>query len=394
MVRRRTNPVIDLAKVAPEEEDKVQPWEVGAVLVPEGETGTRTGCGVGAGDRGASAAEWGRSADRTTSSLTTPFSLASSRGGAGLAGPAPGRIGNRVLALAAYGAGTLILVLLAGVALFLLHDSLPALTASDEELAEVGFMGGRSLGGYVLPLVYGTLVSSVLALAVAVPLSVGVALFLTHYAPPRAARWLGYLVDLLAAVPSVVFGLWGFLWLVPLLDPLQCWLSSTLGFIPFLAGYQAPAKNLATAGLVLAVMILPIITATVREVLALTPRLQEEACLALGATRAETVRLVVLPFARSGIVSASMLGLGRALGETMAVLMILSSGLTTSLSLLAPGQHQTIAASIASQFREAFGLSREVLLASGLVLFAVTFLVNSLARWAVARRAAGSGGER
>lgn len=299
----------------------------------------------------------------------------------------PGRVGNRVLAGAVYGAGVLIVAVLAGVALFLVRDCLPALTASGEELAEVGFMRGRSLGAYVLPLVYGTILSSLIALAVAVPLSVAVALFISHYAPRRLAGGLGYLVDLLAAVPSVVYGLWGFLWLVPVLGPVEEALSRHLGFIPLLAGYQAPAKNLLTASLVLAVMILPIMTATVREVLLLTPRLQEEASLALGATRAEMIRQVVLPFARSGIVSASMLGLGRALGETMAVLMILSSGLTTSLAVLAPGQHQTIAANIASQFREAFGLSREVLLATGLVLFVITFLVNSLARWAIARRA-------
>lgn len=381
---------MNLVKVATR--DKEQHWETSPPLTQAG--GVEERDGVGTEGRQAEAPSFLEMDLGTTPSLAAVPALTASRGGLGLAGPAPGRVGNRVLAVASYGAGGLILLLLAGVALFLAHDALPALTASREQLSEVGFMGGRSLIGYVVPLVYGTLVSALLALVVAVPLSVGVALFLTHYAPARLARLLGYLVDLLAAVPSVVFGLWGFLWLVPLVDPVQRWLSSTLGFIPLLAGYQAPAKNLATAALALAVMILPIVTATVREVLELTPRSLEEACLALGATRAETVRHVVLPFARTGIVSASMLGLGRALGETMAVLMILSSGLSTSLSLLAPGQHQTIAAGIASQFREAFGLSREVLLASGLVLFAVAFLVNSLARWAVARRAITSGGRR
>ena len=204
-------------------------------------------------------------------------------------GTAPGQTGNRIFTGLSFGAGTFIMVVLALVAAFLIREALPALTASRETLESVSFMRDRSLWGYVAPLVFGTLLSSTIALGVAVPLSIGVALFISHFAPRRLAQALGYMVDLLAAIPSVVFGLWGFLWLVPLLDPINTWLSEHLGFIPLFADYTAPAKNITTASLVLAVMILPIITATIREIFLQTPTLQEEASLALGATRYEMI---------------------------------------------------------------------------------------------------------
>ncbi|MDO4791583.1 MAG: phosphate ABC transporter permease subunit PstC [Buchananella hordeovulneris] len=304
---------------------------------------------------------------------------------------APGRVGNQLFAGISYSAGIIIMVVLAAVAGFLLWSSWDALSASREQLSEVSFMRGKSFWAYVAPFVFGTLLASALALLIAVPLSTGVALFISHYAPRRLAQALGYLVDLLAAIPSVIYGLWGFLWLRPLMEPVYQWLTDNLGFIPLFANYSAPGKNILTGGFVLAVMILPIITATMREVFLQTPRLQEEASLALGATRFEMIRQTVLPFGRSGMISAAMLGLGRALGETMAVLMILSPGAFINFHILQAGQHQTIAANIAAQFREAFGLSRSVLFASGLVLFVLTFAVNMLARWIIARRAEFSG---
>ncbi|WP_405002515.1 phosphate ABC transporter permease subunit PstC [Georgenia satyanarayanai] len=307
------------------------------------------------------------------------------------AGRTPGKLGNRLFAGISTGAGVVILVILAAVAIFLFVRAWPALVASRDELAEVGFMQGRNLWEYVAPLLFGTVLSSVIALVVAVPLSVGIALFISHYAPRRLAQGLGYLVDLLAAIPSVIFGLWGIQWLQPVIDPLFAWLSEHLGWIPLFADYQAPARNILTAGLVLAVMILPIITATIREVFLQTPRLHEEASLALGATRWEMVRQAVLPFGRSGIISAAMLGMGRALGETMAVLMVLSPGFLINFNLLQPGQHQSIAANIASQFPEASGTGVDVLIATGLILFVLTFGVNLLARWVIARRAEFSG---
>ncbi|MFH5821822.1 phosphate ABC transporter permease subunit PstC [Georgenia sp. AZ-5] len=303
----------------------------------------------------------------------------------------PGKVGNSVFAGISTGAGIAIVVILGVVAGFLLLRSWPALTASQAEYAEVGFLGGQNLGQYIAPLIFGTLLSSALALLMAVPVSIGIALFISHYAPRRMAQGLGYLVDLLAAIPSVVYGMWGMAWLVPQMEPLFTWLSDTLGFLPLFADFQAPAKNTMSASIVLAVMILPIITATIREVFLQTPRLHEEASLALGATRWEMVRMAVFPFGRSGIISASMLGLGRALGETMAVLMILSPGFQINFRLLQPGQHQTIAANIANQFPEASGLGADVLIATGLALFAITFAVNLIARWIISRRAEFSG---
>ncbi|RPF27338.1 phosphate ABC transporter membrane protein 1 (PhoT family) [Georgenia muralis] len=304
---------------------------------------------------------------------------------------APGRVGNKVFAGVSTGSGLVILVILAAVAGFLLVRSWPAITAAQADYDAIGFMRGESLASYIAPLIFGTLLSSVIALLFAVPLSIAIGLFISHYAPRRMAQGLGYLVDLLAAIPSVVYGMWGMTWLVPQLNPLFAWTGSALGFIPLFQGFQAPAKNIMSAGIVLAVMILPIITATIREVFLQTPRLHEEASLALGATRWEMIRQAVFPFGRSGMISASMLGLGRALGETMAVLMILSPGFLINFYLLQPGQHQTIAANIANQFPEASGLGADVLIATGLALFTITFAVNLLARWVIARRAEFSG---
>ncbi|GAA2517105.1 phosphate ABC transporter membrane protein 1 (PhoT family) [Rarobacter incanus] len=283
-------------------------------------------------------------------------------------------------------AGIFILVVLAAVAVFLIIEAWPALTAKTSDLEKISWFKSTSLAGYIGPLVFGTLLSSVLALVFAVPLSLGIALFISHYAPRRVAQTLAYVIDLLAAIPSVVFGLWGALWLLPVLNPVFTWLSKTLGFIPLFADYQAPAKNVLSASLVLAVMILPIITAVAREVFLQTPKLHEEAALALGATKWELIKMAVLPFGRSGVISAAMLGLGRALGETMAVLMVISPGFLYSFYLLKPGQHQTIAANIAAQFPEASGLSVSVLIATGLALFVFTFLVNMGARAIIARR--------
>ncbi|NUU18873.1 phosphate ABC transporter permease subunit PstC [Cellulomonas humilata] len=296
---------------------------------------------------------------------------------------------SRLFRWTATGAGALILVLLVAVAAFLVLRALPALTTPAAELTEeVSWMGeATSLLDFVGPLIFGTILAAALALVIATPIALGIALFTSHYAPRRLASGLGYLVDLLAAIPSVVYGLWGGLVLAPMVKPIWAWLNEYLGFIPFFAGTVSPtARVLMTVGLVLAVMILPIITAVSREVFLQTPRLHEEAALALGATRWEMIRVAVLPFARSGIVSAAMLGLGRALGETMAVLMILSPGFLYSFKLLEAGQQQTIAANIAAQFPEANPLGVSALIATGLALFVITLVVNMAARAIVARR--------
>src|SRR5690606_39034136 len=198
---------------------------------------------------------------------------------------------------------------------------------------------------YVAPLAFGTVWAAALALLMAVPLSVAVALFISHYAPRKLSQSLGYIVDLLAAVPSVVFGLWGILVLAPAVQPIYSWLVENAGWFPLFAGpVSATGRTILTAAIVLAVMILPIMTAICREVFLQTPVLHEEAALALGATRWEMIRTAVLPFGRSGIISAGVLGLGRALGETMAVAMVLSAtpGLV-SFALLQSANPQTIA---------------------------------------------------
>ena len=295
--------------------------------------------------------------------------------------------GDRIFARLAQGAGILILVVLAGVAVFLISEAVPAFLTPAAELP-----GGRNLALYIAPLVFGTILSAVIALVVATPLAVGVALFITHYAPRRLAQTLGYLVDLLAAVPSIVYGLWGAAVLGPASVGITGFLNRYLGWLPLFAGpVSATGRTMLTAGLVLAVMILPIITAVSREVFRQTPRLHEEAALALGATRWEMIRMAVLPFGRSGVVSGAMLGLGRALGETMAVAIVLSVSGGITFNLIGSSNPSTIAANIALQFPESAGVAVNVLIASGLVLFVITLLVNALARYIVNRRSEFSG---
>jgi len=297
------------------------------------------------------------------------------------------RRGDRVFSGAALAAGSLILLVLAGVAAFLVYEAWPAITASADELP-----GDQSLVAYVAPLIFGTLLSAAIALLLATPVAVGIALFITHYAPRRLAQPLGYVIDLLAAVPSIIYGLWGLSVLAPRTTALSSWLEANLGFIPLFAGpASATGRTMMTIGIVLAVMILPIITAVSREVFLQTPRLHEEASLALGATRWEMIRMAVLPFGRSGVISAAMLGLGRALGETMAVAIILSPSGGVTFNLIGQGNPSTIAANIALQFPESSGLAVNTLIASGLVLFAITLAVNMLARWIVSRRSEFSG---
>lgn len=298
------------------------------------------------------------------------------------------RPGDRWFSGTALFAGSMILVTLAAVAIFLFVQSIPGLTANPETAS---LLSG-SFWDYVWPLAFGTVWASILALLMAVPLSVCVALFISHYAPRRLSQGLGYVVDLLAAVPSVVFGLWGILVLAPAVQPVYSWLTENMGWFPLFGGtVSATGRTIFTAAMVLAVMVTPIITAICREIFLQTPVLHEEAALALGATRWEMIRMAVFPFGRSGIVSASMLGLGRALGETMAVAMVLSATGVVTLQLFTSENPSTIPANIALTFPEAYGLNINVLIATGLILFIVTFAVNALARWIVSRRKEFSG---
>ena len=297
-------------------------------------------------------------------------------------------LGDRIFSRSAIFAGSMILVTLAAVAIFLIVQSLPAFVATNESASLLT----SNFWEYVWPLVFGTIWAAVLALVIALPLAIGIALFISHYAPRKLSAVLAYVVDLLAAVPSVVFGLWGIGVLAPAVQPVFAWLNTYLGWIPLFGGtVTGTGRTILTAAIVLAVMVLPIITAICREVFLQAPVLHEEAALALGATRWEMIRMAVLPFGRAGIVSGAMLGLGRALGETMAVAMVLSATGHVTLELLTSDNPSTIAANIALKFPEAYGENVNVLIATGLILFIVTFLVNALARWIVSRRAQFSG---
>src|SRR3954454_19680038 len=215
------------------------------------------------------------------------------------------RPGDRIFSNGATIAAVTVLALLAGVAIFLMVDSVPAITASASELPD-----GKSLIDYIAPLAFGTVIAATVAVIVAVPLAVAVALFISHIAPRRIANTLAYIVDLLAAIPSIVYGLWGIFVLGPAIVPILDWLVAKLSFIPFFAGpASVTGRTMLTAGLVLALMILPIVSAVAREVFSQTPRRLEEGALALGATRWEMIRMAVLPFGKSAVISGSMLGL-------------------------------------------------------------------------------------
>jgi phosphate ABC transporter permease protein PstC len=234
------------------------------------------------------------------------------------------------------------------------------------------------------PLVAGTIITSAIALLIGVPVAIGTAIFLTELCPLRLRGVLTILVELLAAVPSVVYGLWGVFVLIPTLKPAEQWFSDTFSFLPFVGGTVA-GPNYFLAGLILAIMILPIVSAISREVIATVPPEHKEAALALGATRWEMIRIAVLPYSRPGITGGAMLGLGRAIGETIAVTLVIGNSPTIGKHLFDQGY--TLAAVIANEFGEAASqeLHRSALIAAGLVLFVLTLVINLLARMFVIR---------
>ncbi|MCY7345393.1 MAG: phosphate ABC transporter permease subunit PstC [Pyrinomonadaceae bacterium] len=287
-------------------------------------------------------------------------------------------LGDRIFRIVLTLCATLILVIVAAMIAVMTQSS----WLSIKEFG-FGFLTGQNWdpikGEFgALPFIYGTLVSAILALLIATPISVGVAVFLVEQAPKKLARPMAFLVELLAAIPSVVYGLWAIFVLAPLLRVyVQPFLQQTLGFLPFFKG-TANGIGMMSGGIILAIMITPIITAVVRDVLEAVPVTQREAALALGATRWETTK-IVLANANSGIAGAIVLGLGRAIGETMAITMIIGNRPEISLSLFDPGY--TIASVIANEFTEATGdLYLSALIEMGLILFLVTFIVNGLAK--------------
>ncbi|MFS2292593.1 MAG: phosphate ABC transporter permease subunit PstC [Actinomadura sp.] len=298
-----------------------------------------------------------------------------------------GRAGDRIFAGAARGSALTVLAIVAAIGAFLLWKAIPALQAN-----EASFLSGQEWNPNAQPprfgiaqLAFGTVMSSLLAMLMATPVAIGIALFISFYSPRRLASGLGYIVDLLAAVPSIVYGLWGLIFLSRHMEEAGRFLNAAFGWFPPFGG-DSPGKNsLFTASVVLAIMILPIISSISREVFLQVPRSHIEAALALGATRWEMIRMSVLPYGRSGVIGASMLGLGRAMGETIAVAMVLTFVPGINWHILENGG-STFASNIANSFAEATSTGRGALIASGLVLFVITLIVNMAARAVVARR--------
>lgn len=306
-----------------------------------------------------------------------------------------GRWGDRIFRALAVAAGATIIAAIALMALFLIIRALPSLRADKVNFitsSEFSTTDENNLRFGIAELFQVTMLSSVFALVIAVPIAVGIAAFLTNYAPRRLAKPFAVLVDLLAAVPSIVFGLWGIFVLAPWLEPVARFLNDNLRwFFLFADGNVSLAGGgtVFTAGVVLAVMILPIITAVTREVFSLTPRGHIEAAQALGATKWEVIQMTVLPYGRSGMIAGSMLGLGRALGETVAVLIILRAAAQPGNWSLFDGGY-TFASKIASAAAEfSSKLPTGAYIAAGFVLFLLTFVVNALARAAAGGRVSG-----
>jgi phosphate transport system permease protein len=303
---------------------------------------------------------------------------------------------DRLFRRSAVAAGATALVLMGLIGLFLLARAVPAL-----RVAGLSFVyetrwrpdSARPVFG-IAAVMFGTVVIAVIALAIAVPLSMATALFLTEYAPRRLRRPLGSLVDLLAAVPSLIFGMWGYFFLQPKMLGLSRWLSTYVHFLPV---FKVRSSNFLSsspfiAGTVVSLMVVPICTSVMREVFSQTPPFEKEGALALGATRWGMIRTVVLPFGRGGIVGGSMLGLGRALGETIAVAIIISPTFVVTPRILETGGN-SVASLIALRFGQARQLELSALMAAGLMLFIVTLAVNMVASFVVGRSRSGKGVE-
>ena len=302
-----------------------------------------------------------------------------------------GQVGDRVFSYLAQGTGLLVIVLIAGIGISLLVDAIPALLdnnanflfSSDWNTSGAAFADGTASFG-VWELFRATVLTSFFALFLATPIAIGIAVFLVEYAPRQVSRPLGAVIDLLAAVPSIIFGLWGIYVLAPVIAPFAVWLNDTFGwFFLFSSGKTSitGGGTIFTAGIVLAIMMLPIITSITREVLRQTPSGHKEAAQALGATKWEVIRMTAFPYSRSGMIAASMLALGRALGETIALMIILSAAVgRLNWSLFEGGD--TFASKIARDVGEFVGSesSAGAYIAAGLVLFVLTFVVNAIAR--------------
>jgi len=298
----------------------------------------------------------------------------------------PGIVADRAFRYLALAAGLMVLLILALIAYSTTNEAWPwfkeeglGIFANNWDPAHDEFGVGA--------LIYGTFLVSAIALVLAVPVSIGIALFVTEIAPPRLRRPIVYVVDLLAAIPSVVYGLWGLIVFAPWIVTYYEKISDSVSSIPVLNSiFGEPSqagKSFATAGIIVAIMITPIITSIIREVYATCPASLKEAALAMGATRWEMIRGAVFPHSRSGTVAAVMIGLGRAVGETIAIALVVGSSVQLSANILGPGQ--TLAGIIPLEFGEASGTQRAALIGMGVVLFVATLVIGILARAIVAR---------
>jgi phosphate transport system permease protein len=303
-----------------------------------------------------------------------------------------GRFGDRLFGGAATVSGIIVIALVTLIAVFLIVQAVPALMNNSASFftSRVWAPGGEQPAFGILEFLWTTVTASTIAMLVAVPVGVAVALFITQYAPTWMRRPAAGLVDLLAAVPSIVYGLWGLIAFAPVFKPVQGWIESALGWFPLFAPTGISGGTIFFIGIVLAIMVLPIVTALSREVFDQTPTAHKEGALALGATQWEMIRTAVLPFGRPGVISASMLALGRALGETIAVTFLvsaLSDGSPWTWSLFNGGE--TFASKIANNAAEFSNPGKTgAYIAAGLVLFVLTFVVNSIARVVIERRKA------
>ena len=319
-------------------------------------------------------------------STARPAEVATDRGGVPK-GPLHGgsRLGDQTFRWLCLASGLLVLVVLGLILLSTTGEAMPAFREEGFKFLTSTRWDPPSGNFGALPFIYGTLVVSAIALVIAVPVSIGLALFITEIAPRKLRTPVVYLIDLLAAIPSVVYGLWGILVFGPEIANVFEDISRFFGDFPVLGGlfHGASGRSFMTAGIILAIMITPIVTSISKEVFATVPRDQKEAAFGLGATRFEMIRGAVFPYARTGLVGAVMLGLGRAMGETIAVALVIGSSPSIVAHLFEPGD--AMAAVVANQFGEAGGTHRAALIGLGVVLFVMTVIVNVTARKVTSR---------
>ena len=296
-------------------------------------------------------------------------------------------LGDRTFQLLALGCGLLVLVILVLIAVTTSQQASSWFSNEGLKIFTNNWNPGANQFG-VLAFIYGTAITAIIAVILSVPVSLGIALLLTEVVPYRWSRPIVYVVDLLAVVPSVVWGLWGILVFAPWLQKIYTDIAGGVDGVPVLGplfGQPVSGASFFTAGIILAFMITPIVTSLSREVIATVPAIDKEGAYALGATRWEMIRGAVWPHSQGGVVGAVLLGLGRAMGETIAVALVIGSSATITSHLFAPGYN--MAAVIANQFGEATGEFRAALMGIGVLLFAFTIIINVIARWVVERSA-------